>query len=71
MGQRDSFLIYTRQFEKIARENGYSDLLIDAYNYLVSYYDQTGNVQQAAYYKRLGMDLRDSLLVSGGFDRLL
>ena len=71
MGQRDSFLVYTRQFEKIARENGYSDLLVDAYNYLVSYYDQTGNVQQAAYYKRLGMDLRDSLLVSGGFDRLL
>lgn len=71
MGQRDSFFICTRQCETIAHENGYSDVLIDVYNKLVSYYDQVGNPQQAAHYKRLGMELRDSLFVNGGYDRLL
>lgn len=71
MGRRDSFYIYTRQSETIARENGYHDVLIDVYNNLVSYYNEENTPQQATHYKRLSMELRDSLLVSGGFDRLL
>lgn len=71
MGQRDSFYICTRQCEAIARENSYHEVLIDVYNNMVSYYDQVNNPQQATHYKRLAMDLRDSLFVSGGFDRLL
>jgi AraC-like DNA-binding protein len=71
MGQRDSFYICTRQCEAIARENGYREVLLGVYNDLVTYYDQENNPQQATHYKRLSMDLRDSLFVSGGFDRLL
>lgn len=71
MGQRDSFYVCTRQCEALARKNGYTDVLLDVYNNLVTYYDQENNPQQATHYKRLGMDLRDSLFVSGGFDRLL
>ena len=71
MGRRDSFYICTRQCETIARENGYHDVLLEVYNNLVNYYDQQNNSQQAAHYKLLGMELRDSMLVSGGFDRLL
>lgn len=71
MGQRDSFYVCTRQCEALARKNGYHEVLIEVYNNLVTYYDQENNPQQATHYKRLGMDLRDSLFVSGGFDRLL
>ena len=71
MGQRDSFYLCTRQCEALARENGYHEVLLDVYKNLVSYYDQENNPQQATYYKRLSMDLRDSLFVNGGFDRLL
>lgn len=71
MGQRDSFFICTRQSETIARENGYHEVLIDIYKNLVSYYDQVNNPQQSAHYKSLGIELRDSLFVNGGFDRLL
>ena len=46
-------------------------MLIDIYKNLVSYYDQVNNPQQSAHYKSLGIELRDSLFVNGGFDRLL
>ena len=71
MGQRDSFFICTRQSETIARENGYHEVLIDVYKNLASYYDQVNNPQQSAHYKSLSIELRDSLFVNGGFDRLL
>lgn len=70
MGQKDSALNYFQIYTNYSEENKLMYMLVEGLQALVKIYSETGNYQQALYYKDRYMAVSDSLFNTNEFNRM-
>jgi signal transduction histidine kinase len=69
-GKEDSALIVLNAAEALARETGYNQILLDAYNHIVALYTKEKNFEQASIYQNKYITLKDSIYSETLIDNL-
>ena len=69
-GQTDSAVFYMKKAEDLARDAGFTELLINTYSSLHDIYAETGNRRMADEYRHKKLELNDSLFNTREFSKI-
>lgn len=69
-GNNDSAVFYLKKAESLARDNGFSELLINAYAHLSDFYAKIGNQTLSDVYRYKKLELNDSVFNTHEFGKI-